>query len=150
MFFRKKDKIPKKELLGQILLKRNLITRDQLKQALYFQKKEQGYIGDVLIKHGFIEEKDVMVALVIQCNFPYIAIDQYDIDCRILELVPKEIARRFHLIPLERVGDVLSVVMANPLDFSAKEEIQKRTQCCIAPFIATRVEIDNAISRCYP
>jgi type IV pilus assembly protein PilB len=149
MFFRKQHGIPKKELLGQILLKRNLITRDQLKQALKLQKKERGYIGDVLIKHGFIEEKDVMVALVVQCNFPYIAIDQYEIDLRILQLVPKEIACRFHLIPLERVGDVLSVVMANPLDFSAKEELQKLTQCCIAPFIATRIEIDKAINRCY-
>ena len=149
MFFRRKQSVPKKELLGQILLRRNLITRNQLKEALRLQKKEHGYIGDVLIKHGFIEEKDVMVALVIQCNFPYIAIDQYEIDKRILQLVPKEVALRTHLIPLERVGDVLSVVMANPLDFSAKEELQKLTQCCIAPFIATRLEIDNAINRCY-
>ncbi|HPN88459.1 MAG TPA: hypothetical protein PLH56_03895 [Candidatus Omnitrophota bacterium] len=149
MFFRRHPKQPKKELLGQILLKRNLITREQLKKALKLQKKDRGYIGDILIKYGFIEEKDVMVALVIQCNFPYIAIDQYEIDFRILTLVSKEDARRLHVIPLERVGDVLSVVMANPLDAVAKEELQKLTRCCIAPFIATRAEIDNAINRCY-
>ncbi|MBF0521464.1 MAG: hypothetical protein HQL24_00240 [Candidatus Omnitrophica bacterium] len=150
MLAQKEYCVAKKELLGQILINRDLITSEQLRYALKLQKKERGYLGDVLVKYGFVDEKDVMVALVVQCNFAYIAIDRYDIDPKLTELVPREMACRAHVVPLEQVGDVLSIVMANPLDFSIKEELQKLTKCHIASFIATRVEIDNAINRCYP
>src|SRR5436853_2058718 len=110
------DDLEKNELLGEILLRRKLITAEQLKKSLEVQQKEGGYVGETLVKLGYIEEKDVVAALVVQCNFPYIAIDKYEIERSILQLIPKETVTKYILVPLDRVGDVLSVVMVNPLD----------------------------------
>ena len=149
MAFSRRDLISKKQLMGQILIKRNLITQDQLKEALEVQKKEGGFVGEILVKSGYVTEKDIVVALIVQCGFPYIAVNKYEIDPKIIQLIPEETARKFHVIPLDRVGDVLSVVMANPLDMAMIEELENTTGCKIATFIATKAEIDEAISHRY-
>ena len=149
MVFSRRDLISKKQLMGQILIKRNLITQDQLKQALDVQKKDGGFIGEILVKLGHVTEKDIVVALIVQCGFPYIAVNKYEVDFKIIQLIPEETARQYHVIPLDRVGDVLSVVMANPLDSIMIENLEKVTGCKIATFIATKAEIDEAITHRY-
>jgi type IV pilus assembly protein PilB len=143
------ENFPDKEPIGAILLKRQKITNDQLNKALSVQRKEGGYLGENLIKLGFVDEIDVVVALIVQCNLPYIAVDKYEIDKSILQLIPQLIAEKFRLIPLERVGDVLTVVMADPFDTAAKAEIKRVTGCRVAPFIATKSEITGALKRWY-
>ena len=138
---------PEKKLLGEILLKRNVISQEQLTHALKVQKEEDGYIGEILVRLGFLEERDIVVALIVQCNVPYIAIDKYEIELSILQLIPKETAFKHFVIPLDRVGDVLSVVMSDPLNVSVKAELQRLTNCQIAPFIATKKEIEKALGR---
>ena len=147
----------KKQLLGDVLVKRRLITQEQLKYALEVQraslkdpqKKSGGYLGEILIKLGFVEERDIVVALVVQCNFPYIAVDQYIIDQSILQLVPKEFAVEHLLVPLDRVGNILSVVMVNPLDIAVRAVLHRITKYIIASFIATRAQIENTLDRWY-
>jgi len=138
-----------KHRLGDILIRRGDITKEQLEKALASQKKEGSYLGEILIRLGFVEERDIVVALVVQCNLPYIAIQNYDIDKSILKLIPAELAQKYHVIPLDRVGDILSVVMADPLNAEVKEELQTVTNCKVAPFIATKTEIEEAIDRWY-
>ncbi len=149
MAFSRRDLISKKQLLGQILIKRNLITQEQLREALEIQKKEDGILGEILVKLGYITEKDIVVALIVQCGFPYIAVNKYEIDSSIVQTIPKETALRYHVIALDKVGDVLSVVMANPLNLPMIEELEKLTNCKIATFIATKAEIDEAINHKY-
>ena len=149
MAFSRRDLISKKQLLGQILIKRNLITPDQLKDALEAQKKEGGVIGEVLVKLGYVTERDIVVALIVQCGFPYIAVNKYEVDPKVVQLIPEVVARKYHVIPLDRVGDVLSLVMANPLDLTMIEELEQLTSCRVATFIATKAEIDEAISHWY-
>lgn len=149
MAFIRRDIVSKKQLMGQILIKRNLITAEQLKEALGAQKKEGGFIGEILVKLNYVTESDIVVALIVQCGFPYIAVNKYEIDKKILQLIPEEIARKFHVIALDRVGDVLSVVMANPLDSAMIEELQAISGSKIATFIATKAEIDEAINQWY-
>ncbi len=149
MAYSRRDIVSKRQLLGQILIKRGLITKEQLKDALDVQKKEGGVLGELLVKLGFVTERDVVVALIVQCGFPYIAVNKYEIDLKVIELIPYKIAKQYHLVPLDRVGDVLSVVMANPLDTSVIEQIERMSECKVATFIATKTEIDDAIDRWY-
>lgn len=143
------EMIPKRRLLGQILIERKKVTADQLGQALKVQKDEGGYVGEILVKLGFLEERDIVAALVVQCHLPYIAIDRYEIDENVLRLLSGEIVRRHHVMPLDRVGDVLSLVMLDPFDGAVKTNVRHRTNCRVAPFIATRTEIEKAINRWY-
>ncbi len=149
MAFACKDLILKKQLIGQILIKRNLITIDQLEEALEIQKRNGGFVGDILVDLKYVTERDIVVALIVQCGFPYIAVNKYKIDPKVAELIPEAVARRFHIVPLDCVGDVLSVVMVNPLNVSMVEELENTTKRKIATFIATKTEINEAIGRWY-
>ena len=136
-------------LIGEILMKRKRITQAQLDHALEVQKKENGFVGEILVKLAYVDERDIVVALVVQCGLPYIAVNKYTIDPAVLAAIPKEIVIRERLIPLDRIGDILSVVMANPLNDAKKAELETLTKCRVAIFIATKTEIDEAIAKFY-
>src|ERR1039457_2313955 len=110
-----------KVLLGEILIQRQKITREQLDGALQVQKEKGGFLGEVLVGLGALDERDIVVALVIQCGLPYIAVNKYAIDPQIVRLIPKEIAQKEKVIALDRIGEILSVVMVNPLTDEKKE-----------------------------
>ena len=139
----------KKQKLGDILLERNYLTKPQLKQALEVQKETKQFIGEVLMQLGFLKERDLVAGLVIQNNIPYISIDQYEIDSNLTKIIPKEFANQFRVIPLELVGNILSLVMENPLDPQIQSELKQRLSYRIAPFISTKEEIERAIKRLY-
>ena len=136
-------------LIGEILMKRKRITKEQLDHALNVQKQENGFVGEILVKLGYVEERDIVVALVVQCGLPYIAVAKYAIDPAIVKLIPKETARQDMVIALDRIGDILSVVMINPLSREEKARLEAMTGCRIATFITTKSELEEAIVRNY-
>jgi len=138
-----------KMLFGEVLVKRNKITAEQLAQALEIQQKDQRFLGEILVQLGFIDERDIVAALIVQYGFAYIAINKYAIDKKIVKLIPEDTARTYHLIALDKVGEILSVVMENPLDLQIREKLGALTRCRIAPFISTKTEIDEAIKKWY-
>ncbi len=141
-----------RRLIGEILVERGAITSIQLRQALAVQQGDPArpYLGEVLTNLGYVTEIDIVTALVVQCNLPYIAVTKHIIDKDVARLIPADIARRDRLIPLDRIGNILSVVMQNPLDEKMRREVELLTGCRIATFISTRSEIDQALSRLYP
>ena len=141
-----------RRLIGEILVERELISPVQLQQALAVQKGDASrpYLGEVLTNLGYVTEIDIVTALVVQCNLPYIAVTKHIIDKDIARLIPADIARRDRLVPLDKIGNILSVVMQNPLDERMRREVEALTGCCIATFISTRSEIDQALARLYP
>lgn len=140
---------PDRKLLGEILVKRHFVTETQLRKALDAQRQDDKYLGEILIELGFVEDRDIVVALVIQCNLPYIAIDKYEIEQNVLNLLTGADARKYFAVPLDRVGQILSVVMADPLNTKVKDELEGLTGCHIAAFISTKEEILRAIDRWY-
>ena len=138
-----------KVLLGEILIQRKKITREQLEGALQAQKGKGGFIGEILINFGLLDERDIVVALVIQCGLPYIAVNKYTIDPWIVRLIPKEVAQKEKVIALDRIGEILSVVTANPLTDDKKNYLETLTKCRMASFISTKAEIEEAITRNY-
>lgn len=136
--------------LGEILLQRKMITRSQLEQALSMHRNEGIYVGEALIKLDYLKEVDIVVALVVQCGLPYIAVNKYDVDRETLSLVPEEMVYKHKIIPLDCIGNVLSIVMSNPLSRQVCDELEKVTDRKIAFFISTQTEIEQAIQRFYP
>lgn len=143
------QKMAQKTRLGDLLVQRKVITQQQLDQALNEQKQRAEYLGEILIRLGFVEERDIVAALVVQCNLPYIAIANYSIDKKVLHSISSQTARKYHAIPLDKVGNVLSVVMADPMNDEIKNELAKEARCDVTAFIATKTEIMNAINTWY-
>ena len=140
---------PKHQRLGEILLKRKVVERKHLARALKIQKKENVRIGEILTNMGVAGERDIVAALVVQCCFPYIAIDKYNINQEIINIISKDFALKHRVIPLDLVGNVLSLVTSNPLNETTVKELKEITRCKIVWFISTKIEIDKAIKCWY-
>ncbi|MBF0569548.1 MAG: hypothetical protein HQL18_02090 [Candidatus Omnitrophica bacterium] len=140
-----------RRLMGEILVERGLITPAQLTRALETQQTFAAgkFLGEILIRLGYVTEIDIVTALVLQCNLPYISVSKHEIAPEVIKLIPAEIARREKLVPLDRIGNILSVVMLNPLDEDTHHQLEMITGCLIATFISTHKEIEMALKQCY-
>jgi len=135
--------------LGRLLLERKVITYEQLESALAFQRANGGFLSNALLAMGYANEADIASCLSSQYGFPYLPLNDYSIDSKIIKLVPAELARQCDLIPIDKIGNILTVVMVEPLNLSALEELKVVTGCRIQPFIGTKTDVENAILKYY-
>ena len=138
-----------KEQLGQVLIQRGIITAEQLKQALQAQGESGSLLGETLTKMGFAAEEDIAQALAIQHDFPYLPLANYEIDPEVIKMIPESLARKHCILPIDKMGDILTVVMANPLDSKSIEEISELTKCKTEVFVSTHTEIKEVIEQVY-
>ena len=135
--------------LGEILAERGIIAADQLKEALDVQKEEGGLLGEILVRLGFAKEEEITQALTTQFGFPYLPLDSYEIEPEIIKLIPENVARQYWLMPIDRIGNTLTVAMADPLNTHALEDIEFITKCKVQPFVTTISNIKEAIDNYY-
>lgn len=136
--------------LGELLIERKIITSDQLQKALDFQKVNNGLIGEILVQLGFAKEEDIAQVLTAQYGFPYLPLSSYEIDVEVAKIVPEHVARQYCLIPIDKIGNNLTVAMSNPLNSSAIEDVEMISKCVVQAFVSTTTDIRKAIERCYP
>ena len=138
-----------RERLVNILISGNLIKKKDLDKALEIQKKIGGSLGKILVDQGFITHKSLMVAISEQLGIPPIDLSKYKIDKEILKLIPEKAARHYSVLPLSRIGNVLTVVMADPLNVFTIDDIKMITHFKIDIVIAPENEIKEAINIYY-
>jgi type IV pilus assembly protein PilB len=135
--------------LGELLIERKVITSEQLQKALDYQKVNGGLIGEILVQLGFSKEEDIVQVLTAQYGFPYLPLTNYDIDLESIKLIPEPVARQYCLIPIDKIGNNLTVAMSNPLNTKAIEDVEMLTKCVVQAFVSTTTDIRKAIERCY-
>ncbi len=135
--------------LGEILLKESLITQEQLQKALDFQRTNGGKLGSCLTKMGFITDDDVTGVLSRQYGVPSINLKFYEIDPNVIKLIPQDTALRYQVIPLSRVGSVLTIAMTDPTNVFAMDDIKFMTGFNVEPVVASESAIGEAITRFY-
>jgi type IV pilus assembly protein PilB len=135
--------------LGEILLREGLITQEQLRKALLEQKNSGMRLGYTLVKLGFIEETEVSKMLARQYRMPAVDLSRFEVDAKILKLIPPDIATKHTVLPLKREGRTLTVAIADPNNVTAIEDIKFITRCDVFPVIAGEYTLRNAIERYY-
>ncbi len=135
--------------LGEILLKESLITQEQLHKALEFQRANGGKLGSCLTKMGFITDDDITGVLSRQYGVPSINLKFYEIDPNVIKLIPQDTALRYQVIPLSRVGSVLTIAMTDPTNVFAMDDIKFMTGFNVEPVVASESAIGEAITRFY-
>jgi type IV pilus assembly protein PilB len=135
--------------LGEILIKESLITQDQLQKALDFQRANGGKLGSCLTKMGFITDDDITGVLSRQYGVPSINLKYYEIDPTVIKLIPVDTAVRYQVVPLSRVGSVLTIAMTDPTNVFAMDDIKFMTGFNVEPVVASESAIGEAITRFY-
>jgi len=135
--------------IGELLMERNIITQEQLNLALEEHRRKGGYLSQHLITLGFPTELDIATCLANQYNFAYLPLQNYNIPAEVLETIPLKWIKIYTLIPVDRIGNVLSIAMAGPLNEGVIQMLHQVTNCQIEVFISTYGEINEAINRYY-
>ncbi len=135
--------------LGELLKERNIINDAQLKEALAVQQEKGGLIGEILISLGYAKEEEIAHALTVQYGFPYLPLDSYEIDPEVIKTIPRELAKKHGVIPIDKIGTTLTVAMINPLNINAIEELETLSKCALQPFVTTTTSFQKAFKKYY-
>ena len=135
------------ERIGDILIKRNIITPQQLMEALDVQKVSGKPLGDTLVEIGATTEDEIAKALAKQKNLPVVNLEEYEINSHAASLVTEKIARRHMALPIGYEEGKLVLAMANPLDIHAIDDLRVMAGYEIKPVVCTRSEINEAINK---
>jgi type IV pilus assembly protein PilB len=135
--------------LGEILVREGLISQDQLKKALLEQKNSGMRLGYTLVKLGYVEETEVTKMLARQYRMPAVDLSRFEVDAKILKMIPPDLAMKYTVLPLKREGRTLTVAISDPNNVAAIEDIKFITRCDIFPVIAGEYTLRNALERYY-
>jgi type IV pilus assembly protein PilB len=135
--------------LGEILLREGLVTREQLAQALAEQKNSKHRLGYVLVKLGLVQELEITKVLARQYRMPAVDLTRFEVDPKIIKLVPAEMATKSVVLPLKREGRTLTVAMADPTDLGLLEDLKFITRFDLFPVIAGEYTLRNLIEKHY-
>lgn len=140
-----------KTKIGELLLQKGLITSGQLQEALALQHgKEKGKpLGQILVELGYIGKEQLCIFLAVQGGYPYIDVNQCMIKPEVLSLVPAALVKKYQVLPIDKIQDVLTLAMVNPLDIVTIGQIQKLTNSTVKVFLTTPVELEEMILRYY-
>ena len=135
--------------LGDLLVASGVISEEQLHEALELQKQTHQRLGDVLVQSGIITEQHLIEALQIQLGVEFVDLTAVSIPVELAKYVPRNLARKFCVVPVKLIRDTLYLAMSDPLDFVAQEEVKAASRKRVVPMIATRRAVEQAISRLY-
>ncbi|PLY40737.1 MSHA biogenesis protein MshE [Janthinobacterium sp. ROICE36] len=140
---------PEKVRLGEILVQQELLTEQQLGQALTEQKRSGRKLGRVFVEHGFVTEEQISGALARQLDIPYINLKFFNINPELVRLLPETQARRFRALVMEDRREGLLVGMSDPTDLFAYDEISRLVKRHIELAVVNETEVLQAIDRIY-
>jgi hypothetical protein len=135
--------------LGELLVERGVIDLRQLEKALAVQKEKGGLIGEILVELGYAKEEDIAQSLTAQYGFPYLPLANYEINSEVVNIVPSRVAWQYVLIPIDKIGNNLTLAMSNPLNVQAVEDVEMLSGCSIQTFVSTSSDIKKAIEKYY-
>ena len=138
-----------KTRIGDILCKEGHITSGQLDEALAYQKKNQGMLGNILLKLRYIEEETIVNVLSRIHNYPPAIISKMNPDPEAIKLLPYNIVKAYMAFPLKLKDDTLEIAMSEPTDTTAVEAMQMKVKKGIKVFVSTEKDIVEAYKKYY-
>jgi type IV pilus assembly protein PilB len=114
--------------LGEILVKKGLISQENLDNALGFQRRSRTLLGTILVEMGFIDEKELYEALSEQFGLELVSISNLEIDWELVEMFPKSLILEHRCFPVSKTEDTLIVGVDNPLDPWVVSEAEKHAK----------------------
>ncbi|MDP3025194.1 MAG: type IV-A pilus assembly ATPase PilB [candidate division Zixibacteria bacterium] len=136
--------------LGEMLVKAGKISREQLAKALELQKKGDAKLGQILVKMGAIQDEDELSEFIgRQLNIGALRISDIELNPEVVKLIPADIARKFNVIAVSKLGRTLIVAISDPSNIYVLDAVKFITGCSIQPVISPEKAIQKAIDAYY-
>jgi type IV pilus assembly protein PilB len=135
--------------LGEILVRENLISPQNLREALDYQREHGGRLGFNLVKLGLVSDDMITAVLSRQYGIPSVNLDLFNIDPGVLRLIPQEVAQKHSVLPLSRVGATLTLAMVDPTNVFAMDDVKFMTGLNVEPVVVAEGSVQQAIAKYY-
>src|SRR3989442_826420 len=135
--------------LGEILVRENLISPQNLREALDYQREQGGRLEYNLVKLGLVSDDMITAVLSRQYGIPSVNLELCQIDEHVLPLIPQEVAQKYSVLPLSRVGASLTLAMVDPTNVFAMDDIKFMTGLNVEPVVVAEASIQQAIAKYY-
>jgi type IV pilus assembly protein PilB len=140
------DRIQK--LLGEILIEKGIINPEQLKAALEEQKKSKEFLGTILIRNNHIKEEDLLQALSVQFNVPFVRLKNKYIDWSLVKQFSSSLILDYKCFPVEKDDLTVTIAITNPLDMWALQKTEEEARPLrLKLVLTTQADIKEAIER---
>jgi hypothetical protein len=140
----------RRKRFGEILVGDGLITKDQLQEALELQKSSGDFLGSILLELGHISETDIIKTLSIQYQLPFLRPSLYDVDRHLLQKFTPEFLHLHKLLPIDKIGNLLLVVVTDVPTGDVLAEIQQISGANLAIYIGSISEVDTILREAAP
>ncbi|NWF91283.1 MAG: Flp pilus assembly complex ATPase component TadA [Syntrophaceae bacterium] len=138
-----------KKSFGDFLVGLGIISPDQLRKITQEQKKAGERLEQTMVRLGYVKEEVALQLLADYFDLPFVDLDTYLIDEKVIEMIPEEIVRRHTVIPLFKIGETLTIAMDNPLNIIALDEIRNKVKTDLEIAVSTETKIKKAIDQHY-
>lgn len=137
--------------LGELLVRNNIVTKEQLAKALEEQKGSEGQLrlGSILTKNGLISEQDLITFLSKQYGVPSINLSEFEADAAVVKIIPADVAQKYQIVPVNRAGSTLIIAMTDPSNIFAIDDIKFMTGYNVEVVVASESAIKTAIDKYY-
>src|SRR5687767_7161301 len=135
--------------LGELLLKENMVSPQQLQEALNHQKMSGGKLGKAFDTLGYVRDEEITSLLSRQYGVPSINLTHFEVDPTVIKTIPAETARKYQVLPLSRSGATLTIAMADPTNVFAMDDIKFMTGYNVEPVVASESALEESIDRYY-
>jgi type IV pilus assembly protein PilB len=137
------------EQIGELLVKQNLLTPEQLRKARDEVRSKGGRLGAQITQLGYLDEGDLRDFIAKQYGVPSINLDEFEIERAVIQLIPEDVATKHTVVPVNRAGSTLIVATADPSNIFALDDIKFLTGYNIEPVVAAEESIRRAIDKYY-
>jgi type IV pilus assembly protein PilB len=137
------------EQIGELLVKENLLTAEQLRQARDDARVQGSRLGAQITKLGFLDENDLTDFVAKQYGVPSIDLEEFEIEQAVIRLIPEDVATKHTVIPVNRAGSTLILATSDPSNIFALDDIKFLTGYNIQPVVAAEDAIRRAIDKYY-
>jgi len=136
-----------KRRLGELLQAEGLISDEQLRQGLEEQRRSNMFLGEALVKLGYVSEEAIAQTIVQQFSLPFISANQYNIGIDVLNLFPERMYYEYQFVALDKIGKVLVICGAGLMNHDVLDELERLTDCKVCQFVSTWKDIRNVLEK---
>lgn len=135
--------------LGESLLQEKLISPDQLKQASEHQRIHGGRLGSTLVKLGILSDYEIARHLSRQYGVPSVNLSFFEVENSAVRLIPADVASKYMVLPLSRVGAILTLAMVDPTNVFAIDDIKFMTGLSVEPVVVSEAAFHESFEKFY-
>jgi type IV pilus assembly protein PilB len=133
--------------LGEIFTHSGLVSNEHLEEILAQQAGTGKHLGELLVAGGYVTELDVAEAIATQFSLPYLSPAQYFVSGEMTGVIPIETMQKHLIVPIDKLGKILMVVIAGPVDNEVLEQIEADTKSTLQVYVGTLSDVTAAIEK---